>query len=109
VARTKRIPVEERAEAAVMVWMRHQTTGQDGRVIPRIKGKRREVRRLPARRSHELLKRYRRGEPIPETCPLMSNCSRAEGDRRAGIWKARMRVGAGTGRRMTRLGREGGR
>jgi hypothetical protein len=50
VARTKRIPVEERAEAAVMAWMRHPTTGQDGRVIPRVKGKRRVVRRLPARR-----------------------------------------------------------
>ena len=27
VARTKRIPVEQRAEAAVIAWMRHQTTG----------------------------------------------------------------------------------
>jgi hypothetical protein len=39
VARTKRIPVEQRAEAAVIAWMRHQTTGYDGMVIPRIKGK----------------------------------------------------------------------
>jgi hypothetical protein len=30
VARTKRIPVEQRAEAAVIAWMRHQTTGYDG-------------------------------------------------------------------------------
>ena len=44
VARTKRIPVEQRAEAAVIAWMRHQTTGYDSLVIPRIKGKRREVR-----------------------------------------------------------------
>ena len=29
VARTKRIPVAERAEAAVIAWMRHQTTGYD--------------------------------------------------------------------------------
>jgi hypothetical protein len=43
VARTKRIPVEERAEAAVIAWMRHQTTGYDDMVIPRVKGKRREV------------------------------------------------------------------
>src|SRR5262245_41745242 len=43
VARTKRIPVEQRAEAAVIAWLRHQTTGYDGMVIPRIKGKRREV------------------------------------------------------------------
>ena len=70
VARTKRIPVEQRAEAAVIAWMRHQTTGYDGMVIPRIKGKRREVRRMLARRSQELLERYRRGEPVPEGCPL---------------------------------------
>ena len=70
VARTKRIPVEQRAEAAVIAWMRHQTTGYDGMVIPRIKGKRREVRRMLARRSHELLDGYRRGEPVPEGCPL---------------------------------------
>jgi hypothetical protein len=38
--------------------------------IPRIKGKGREVRRLLARRSQELLARYRRGEPVPEGCPL---------------------------------------
>jgi Uncharacterized conserved protein (DUF2293) len=70
VARTKRIPVEQRAEAAVIAWMRHQTTGYDGMVIPRVKGKRREVRRILARRSQELLERYRRGEPVEEECPL---------------------------------------
>ena len=70
VARTKRIPVDERAEAAVVAWMRHQTTGYDGMVIPRVKGKRREVRRMLARRSHELLDRYRRAGPIPDGCPL---------------------------------------
>jgi hypothetical protein len=70
VARTKRISVQQRAEAAVIAWMRHQTTGYDGMMIPRVKGKRREVRRLLARRSHELLEGYRRGEPIPEICPL---------------------------------------
>jgi hypothetical protein len=42
VARTKRIPVERRAEAAVIAWMRHQTTGYDGMAIPKVKGKRRE-------------------------------------------------------------------
>jgi hypothetical protein len=70
VARTKRIPVEQRAEAAVIAWMRHGTTGYDGMVIPRVRGKRREVRRMLARRSHELLERYRRGEDIPDDCPL---------------------------------------
>ena len=71
VARTKRIPVEQRAEAAVIAWMRHQTTGYDGMVIPRVKGKRREVRRKLAGRSQELLQRYRRGEPTGGECPLM--------------------------------------
>jgi hypothetical protein len=70
VARTKRITVAQRAEAAVIAWMRHQTTGYDGMTIPRLKGKRREVRRMLARRSHELLDAYRRGEPVPEGCPL---------------------------------------
>jgi hypothetical protein len=50
--------------------MRHRTTGYDNMVIPRVKGKRREVRRMLARRSQELLDCYRRGEPIPEGCPL---------------------------------------
>ena len=70
VARTKRIPVEQRAEAAVIAWMRHQTTCYDNLVIPRVKGKRREVRRMLAARSKELLGRYRRGEPAMEGCPL---------------------------------------
>ena len=70
VARTERIPVEERAEAAVIAWMRHRTTGYDGMVIPRVKGKRREVRRMLARRSQELLQRYRCGEAVGEDCPL---------------------------------------
>ena len=54
----------------VIAWMRHQTTGYDGMAIPRVKGKRREVRRMLARRSLELLSRYRRGEPVSEGCPL---------------------------------------
>ncbi|MBX9681387.1 MAG: DUF2293 domain-containing protein [Gemmataceae bacterium] len=70
VARTQRIPIEQRAEAAVIAWMRHQTTAYDSMVIARIKGKRREVRRMLAQRSKELLSRYRRGEPAAEDCPL---------------------------------------
>jgi hypothetical protein len=72
VARTKRIPVADRAAAAVIAWLRHQTTAYDSMTIPRVKGKRREVRRALARRSHELLGRYRRGEPAAEGCPLRS-------------------------------------
>lgn len=71
VARTERIPIEERAEAATIAWMRHQTTGYDNMVIPLVKGRRREVRRMLAQRSVQLLARYRRGEPVdPATCPL---------------------------------------
>lgn len=71
VARTQRIPIEQRAEAAVIAWMRHQTTVYDTMKIPRVKGKRREVRRMLAQRSKELLAAYRRGEPSATTCPLV--------------------------------------
>jgi hypothetical protein len=70
VARTKRIPVEQRAEAAVIAWMRHETTAYDSMTIPRVKGKRREVRRMLAQRSKELLSRYRQGESAFMDCPL---------------------------------------
>jgi hypothetical protein len=71
VARTKRIPVEQRAASAVIAWMRHQTTGYDSMVIPRVKGERREVRRMLAARSTKLLERYRAGLEITSDCPLM--------------------------------------
>ncbi|MCA9060010.1 MAG: DUF2293 domain-containing protein [Planctomycetaceae bacterium] len=71
VARTQRIPVERRAEAAVIAWLRHQTTAYDSMQIPRVRGQRREVRRMLAGRSHELLAGYRRGDDISaEQCPL---------------------------------------
>lgn len=70
VARTKRIPIERRAQAAVIAWMRHQTTAYDSMPIPRVKGKRREVRRMLAERSRSLLESYRRGRPVPTGCPL---------------------------------------
>lgn len=70
VARTKRIPIERRAEAAVIAWMRHQTTSYDSMKIARVKGRRREVRRMLAQRSKELLGAYRRGEASPGACPL---------------------------------------
>lgn len=71
VARTERIPVERRAESAVIAWMRHQTTAYDTMKIARIRGERRDVRRQLAERSRELLDHYRRGKPVSaETCPL---------------------------------------
>jgi len=71
VARTKRIPIERRAESAVIAWLRHATTSYDGMVIPRIKGKRREVRRMLAEQSRKLLAAYRTGTHVEATtCPL---------------------------------------
>lgn len=70
VARTKRIPIEKRAEAAVIAWMRHQTTAYDDMVILREKGARREVRRMLAGRSRALLKRYRDGGVASGDCLL---------------------------------------
>ena len=71
VARTRRIGVERRAEAATIAWLRHQTTDYDRMEIPRARGRRREVRRELARRSRELLAAYRLGEVIdPDRCAL---------------------------------------
>lgn len=75
VARTERIPIAERAEAAVIAWLRHQTTGYDTMAIERRKGRRREVRRELAARSRELLARYRRddqGQNSSAPCPLVA-------------------------------------
>lgn len=80
VARTKRIPLEQRAEAAVIAWMRHQTTAYDEMVIPRVKGKRREVRRMLARRSKELLNEYRSAATPPTDCPLHRALAEWEAD-----------------------------
>ncbi len=70
VARTERIPISERVQAAVIAWMRHQTTGYDRMHIARIKGRRREVRRMLAEWSKELLWKYRSGQPKETDCPL---------------------------------------
>jgi hypothetical protein len=71
VARTKRIPVEQRAEAAVIAWMRHQTTAYDHLVIPRVKGMRREVRRELAEVARGVLGMHRREAPHAVAgCPL---------------------------------------
>ncbi len=71
VARTERIPLAERAQAATIAWLRHQTTGYDTMVIRREKGRRREVRRMLAQRSVQLLAKYRSGQPIDRgQCPL---------------------------------------
>lgn len=70
VARTERIPVSERVQAAVIAWLRHRTTAYDRMAIARIKGRRREVRRMLAERSQQLLAGYRAGAPRDAACPL---------------------------------------
>lgn len=71
VARTERIPLERRAEAAVIAWLRHQTTGYDDMRVARVKGARREVRRELAEVSRALLDVHRRDVPhAATTCPL---------------------------------------
>ncbi|MGJ8654711.1 MAG: DUF2293 domain-containing protein [Opitutaceae bacterium] len=71
VARTKRIPIEQRAEAATIAWLRHQTTAYDNMHIPMVKGARRETRRLLAKESKRLLNSYRQGTRIDvDNCPL---------------------------------------
>lgn len=71
VARTERIPIEERAEAAVIAWLRHQTTAYDRLVIPRVKGMRRQVRRQLAEVSRAVLDLHRGGGTHgAAACPL---------------------------------------
>lgn len=71
VARTQRIPIEQRAESAVIAWMRHQTTAYDNMAIARVRGQRREVRRMLAAESRRLLQSYRDGRAQdPAACPL---------------------------------------
>lgn len=78
VARTERIPIEERAEAAVIAWMRHQTTEYDGMRIERVAGRRREVRRELAQLSRAVLDLHRRDTPhAPNACTLCSAVEQA--------------------------------
>ncbi len=70
VARTERIPIEDRARAAVVAWMRHQTSAYDHLEIAHVKGERRAVRREIAQVSIGILNRYRKGLPPAPNCPL---------------------------------------
>ena len=71
VARTQRIPVAQRAEAAVIAWMRHKTTAYDDLQIPRVKGMRRQVRRELAGVAQKLLMRHRTADGhAAAECPL---------------------------------------
>lgn len=77
VARTKRLPLSKRAENAVIAWLRHQATAYDSMKIPRIKGKRREVRRELARQTIQMLEPYRRGDELPVDCAISRALQRA--------------------------------
>ncbi len=78
VARTKRIPINERARAAVLAWMRHKTSDYDRRYIARQKGRRREVRREIAQQSRRILAGYRSGRDPAADCPLQAALSTSE-------------------------------
>ncbi|MDP3275331.1 MAG: DUF2293 domain-containing protein [Deltaproteobacteria bacterium] len=71
VARTQRIPIERRAEAALIAWMRHQTTAYDNMDVARVKGERRRVRAYLAEISRAVLDLHR-GPSVhaPAACPL---------------------------------------
>jgi hypothetical protein len=78
VARTQRISIDERAEAAVIAWMRHQTTGYDEMKIERVAGRRREVRRELAQLSRAVLDLHRGDVPhAPRGCPLCTAVARS--------------------------------
>lgn len=70
VARTKRISIAQRAERAVIAWMRHAATDYEKLPIPPIKGRRRKVRQELAAQSVQLLDLYRKGEKTLKSCPL---------------------------------------
>jgi hypothetical protein len=73
VARTERIPIERRAESAVIAWLRHQTTAYDNMKIERVAGRRREVRRELATLSRAVLDLHRRDVAhATSACPLCS-------------------------------------
>ena len=80
VARTERIPIGERAEAAVIAWMRHQTTAYDEMAIARVKGARRETRRELARGSMALLDAHRGDAPPHGPGPACPLCAALAGD-----------------------------
>ena len=81
VARTQRISIGERAEAAAIAWMRHQTTGYDEMKIERVAGRRREVRRELAQLSRAVLDLHRRDSPhAPHACTLCAIVARPPAD-----------------------------
>ena len=61
------------SHATPVAWLRHQTTAYDNMKIARIKGKRREVRRMLAEESRRLLAGYRGDGAVDAArCPLQT-------------------------------------
>lgn len=79
VARTQRLTIEQKAKAAVVAWMRHQTTEYDDMKIARVKGRRREARRELAQQSLGLLTGYRQGRAPHPDCPLLASVQSSRG------------------------------
>jgi hypothetical protein len=65
VARTRRLPIDQRAEAAVIAWLRHQTTAYDSMKVPNKKGARRALRRRLAEVARVVLDLHRGRVPHP--------------------------------------------
>jgi hypothetical protein len=71
VARCPSVTLNDKAALAVMAWMRHQTSTYDSTPVQRVKGARRELRRQIARKSEQILAKYRRGDDVDfKVCPL---------------------------------------
>ena len=105
VARTERISIERRAESAVIAWMRHQTTAYEHMAIPRVAGKRREVRRELATISRAVLHFHRRDAPhAAAACALCTAVAIAAVRGPAAAYFVIMSVRLGF-RRQTLLGR----
>ena len=78
VARTQRIPIERRAESAVIAWLRHATTAYDNMKIPRDQ---REAARGPPHAGRAVAAAAgevpRRAVRLDPTCPLRQALSNA--------------------------------
>ena len=79
VARTKLLPLEQRAELATWAWLRHAITDYDHMKIPNKKGVRRQVRHKLKLQNRRILECYRSsGRTPPSNCPLRVYMKRRE-------------------------------
>ena len=71
------VTVKVAAESTFVV---ADSAAYDSTAIPRVKGKRREIRRMLAQRSNELLAHYRLDKAVPEGCQLQLALSSGPSD-----------------------------